>query len=256
MLIEERRRRIVEWVENNGSVSVDTLSRQLSVSTMTIWRDLKALESQGLIRRVRGGAVKGRSNVATEPQFDIKQQVYSQEKARIAAYAAAHFVKDNDIIILEGGTTVANMVPYLTQSRLTVLTNGLNTIVRAAARVPHLTVMCCGGILRDVSLTFVGPQAEAFFAGFRAHKLFLSATGLTLADGLTDPNPLEIQVKRAMSASAEQIILLLDSSKFGVRSLSPIIPLQDVDILVTDAGAPPEILAALREIGIEVHIAP
>ncbi|MCS7222235.1 MAG: DeoR/GlpR family DNA-binding transcription regulator [Anaerolineae bacterium] len=256
MLIEERRRRIVEWVESDGSVSVDALSRRLSVSTMTIWRDLKALESQGLVRRVRGGAVKGRSNVAMEPQFDIKQQVYSQEKARIAAYAAAHFVRDNDIIILEGGTTVASMVPYLTQSNLTILTNGLNTIVRAAARVPHLTVMCCGGILRDVSLTFVGPQAEAFFASFRAHKFFLSATGLTLADGLTDPNPLEIQVKRAMNASAEQTILLLDSSKFGVRSLSPIIPLQEVDILVTDAGASVDVLNALREMGIEVHIAP
>ena len=173
---------------------------------------------------------------------------------RIARYAAEHFVDDHDIIILEAGTTVGAMVKHLTQKNLTVITNGLGTINELDLSLPNITAICCGGILRDIGHTFVGPQAEEFFRDLRTRRLFLSATGLAFPEGITDPNVLEIQVKRAMAKSAGQMILLLDSSKFGLRSLSPIIPLEKIDVLVTDSGAPEEYVEELGRREIEVRL--
>ena len=109
--------------------------------------------------------------------------------------------------------------------------------------------------MREKSRTFVGPQAEGFFVDFHAHTFFLGATGISLSAGITDPSPLEIQVKRTMNRCAEKTILLLDSSKFEFRSLSQIIPLEEIDALVTDSSAPRQVLDRLCDIGITVHIA-
>lgn len=259
MLIEERHRLIAEWVNQKRGISRKELSERLNVSEMTIWRDLKILEKKGVVNRVRGGAIgaasDGSSKMLLEPQFEAKQDIHRQEKYQIAGYAATHFVEDGDIIILEGGTTVTNMIAFLNQSRLTVLTNGLNLLTMAANLVPRITLISSGGLLREISHTFVGPQAERFFTEMRAKKFFMSATGLTLDGGLTDPNPLEIQVKNAMRRSAEKIIVLLDSSKFGNQSLTPIMRLHEIDVLITDAGAPADVLDELRQMGVDVHIA-
>lgn len=221
---------------------------------MTIWRDLKKLEKMGYIQRVRGGAIKSGLPDGYEPFFESKERIYNEQKKKIAQYAAEHLIAKDEIIILEGGTTVGHMISYLSQPNLTILTNGLSALVRIAHHVPRFNVICCGGMLREKSHTFVGPQAEAFFANFHAHKFFLGATGLNLEDGLTDPNPLEIQIKRAMHKCAEQTIVLLDSSKFGVRSLTQIIPFDEIDALVTDAEAPRSILDGLAAIGIQIHV--
>jgi DeoR/GlpR family transcriptional regulator of sugar metabolism len=259
MLIKERHRLIAEWVNQKRGITRKELSERLSVSEMTIWRDLKILEGKGVINRVRGGAIgtsgENGYKMSLEPEFEVKQDIHRQEKIQIARYSATHFVEDGDIIILEGGTTVANMIPFLNQARLTVLTNGLNVLKLAANLVPNLTLISCGGLLREISHTFVGPQTERFFAEMRAKKLFISATGLTLDGGLTDPNPLEIQVKNTMRRSAEKTILLLDSSKFGTQSLTPIMSLHEIDVLITDPGAPTDILDELRQVGVDVHLA-
>lgn len=253
MLTVERRKQIAQWINEHGGISSEELSRRFSVSSMTIWRDLKELEEQGLIQRTRGGAISLAENGEVEPRFRVKQMVHQDEKERIAHFAATELVSDGDIIILEGGTTVAAMVKYLERNNLTVVTNGLDTANAAAPLVPGLILMCCGGILRELSRTFVGPQAEAFFEGLSAKKLFLSGTGFTLAAGLTDPNPLEIQVKQKMVRAAQELILLLDSSKFGVQSLSAIIPAEKINILVTDTNGPVDILTAIQAVGIKVY---
>jgi len=255
MLISERRKKIVEIVNAEENISNKELSNRLNVSEMTLWRDLKELESQGLIRRVRGGVSKEKISIIREPQFDVKQKIHSQEKLAIARYAAENFVTDGDIIILEGGTTVASMVQFLNYEDLTILTNGFKTIVEALPLLCDLSLMSCGGILRDTSHTLVGPQAEAFFDEFQAHTFFVSGSGLSIENGLTDPNLLEIQVKRAMWHSSEKTVLLMDSSKFGSSSLSTILLLESIDILVTDQGAPQEMLDRLRELGMDLHIA-
>jgi DeoR/GlpR family transcriptional regulator of sugar metabolism len=258
MLIHERLSKILEFVNSEENISAKELSQRLQVSEMTIWRDLKKLGAQGRILRVRGGVSKdnlSNTSPAGEPQFDAKQKVHNKEKKAIARYAAENLVGDSEIITLEGGTTVSSMVPFLFQDHLTILTNGFKTMMQALPFLSRINFMICGGILRDTSYTLVGPQAEAFFAGFRVQKFFLSGTGITPENGLTDPNPLEIQVKRAMGHSADKVILLMDSSKFGKHSLASILPLESIHILVTDQAAPQEILTQLNKTGIEIHIA-
>ena len=255
MLIrEERFRRITEWINRENSLSVNELSERLQVSIMTIWRDLQHLEKLGVIQRVRGGAIKRMPMIDFEPQYESKRKLHNQQKQDIARYAARRFVEEGEIIIFEGGTTVASMVKCLDQPNLTILTNALDVLVRASNLMPRYNVMCSGGMLREKSRTMVGPQAETFFANFHANKFFLGATGINPTDGVTDPNPLEIQVKRAMHNCAEQTILLLDSSKFGLRSLAPIIPLQEIDVLVTDACAPKPMLDELAALGMQIHV--
>jgi DeoR/GlpR family transcriptional regulator of sugar metabolism len=261
VLTEQRRLLIANAVAENGSVAAEELGTRFGVSHMTIYRDLKALENQGHLRFVRGGAVRGpavgsENATVNEPLYFAKRQLQKEQKELIARYAAEQFVTDNDFIILEAGTTVAALVKHLRHKHLTVMTNGLETVNEAAPLLPDLTVMCCGGILREVSHTFVGPQAEQFFRDVRGKTLFLGASGLTVPGGVTDPNPLEIQVKRAMAQSVDRVVLLIDSSKFGQRSLAMLLPFERLDVIVTDQGAPESDVKQLRALGVDVRIAP
>lgn len=251
MLTEERRQRIADLLEAAGSVSNEALAETFGVTRMTIYRDLKALETSGRLRRVRGGAVSEAG--ADEPVFSSKQALHLTEKEAIAAYAARTFVRSRDLIFLEAGTTVTAMVRHLAPLAPTIVTNGLGVMNVAAKHVPQLTVLGCGGMLRERSLTFVGPHAEAFFADVHAHTFFISGTGLTITEGLTDPNPLEVQVKRTMAENAQQVVLLLDSSKLGVRSLLSVLALDRIDHLITDEGADPALLEQIQARGPQVH---
>lgn len=255
MLSAQRIQSIFEEIKTNGICSVSGLSEQYAVSEMTIRRDLKQLEDQGLITRTHGGAVLN-SLVSKELQFVQKQGLHEAEKAQIARYAVEHFVAENDIISLEGGTTIAGMVAHIAPYRhLTVMTNGLHTLFALQRIAAGNTIIATGGILREVSNTLVGPVAEAHFNAFNAAKVFLSATGWTAENGFTDPNMLEIQVKKAMIRSAQQTIMLLDSSKFGLVSLTSFLDSFDVDHLVTDEGIPEEVYAQFSERGVKIHIA-
>lgn len=254
MLPELRRRQILADIDTGEVTSIGDLSEKYSVSEMTIRRDLKLLEDDGLVRRTHGGAIRVLSG-AVEPRYAAKQKINADRKAQIARYAAEQLVEDGDIIIIEGGTTITTMGQYLTiRPGLTVVTNGLYTTNELRHLLPHTTVICTGGILRDVSFTFVGPTTERFFQEFHANKLFVSGTGLSLAAGLTDPNMLECQVKKAMVGAARQVIILLDSTKIGVQSLTTVLHPGDGQILVTDDGAPAEFVAELRARGVDVRI--
>ena len=254
ILTEERRQRIGQLVEVQGSVTYAELSRSFGVSRMTLYRDLKALEASGRLRSVRGGALRPDIAGAQEPVLAAKRALYRRQKEAIGRYAAQHFVREGDSVVLEAGTTVAQAVQYLGKPGVTLISNGLETIRQATALLPGVTVMACGGVLREPSFTFVGPQAESFFTQLRAHNVFLSASGLTLDVGLTDPNPMEIQTKRAMAACADRVVVLMDSSKFGVRSLLQTLPLEQIHVLVTDDQAPPHYLEELRRAGIDVRV--
>lgn len=254
LLTNERRKRILALLEAEGSLSADRLTEIFGVSHMTIWRDLTALEESGSLLRIHGGATKLDITTSREPLYKTKRVINRAKKDTIARYAANTFVNNGDIIILEAGTTVLAMVKFLKHQDLTVVTNGLGTLSELAPAVPDINVMCCGGMLRDVSLTFVGPQAIQYFQSIRADIFFLGVTGLAFPEGITDPNVLEIQVKQAMAASAERIIVLLDSTKFGKRSLMTILPLEEIDVIVTDADAPQEFVVRLRDMSIDVHV--
>jgi DeoR/GlpR family transcriptional regulator of sugar metabolism len=260
MLPPQRRQQILEDIAHLGVGLVPVLSEKYGVSEMTIRRDLKALEEDGHVKRTHGGAMR---RMAKVPEGRIiarenRQKLYAPQKAAIACYAAQALITDGDILILEGGTTVTGVVPYLTERHdLTIVTNGLDTTNQLHHLMhPSTTIICAGGILRPEASTFVGPVAERFFQEFHANRVFLSATGLTLRTGVTDPSMLETQVKRAMLASASEVVMLLDSSKFGVKSLMTVMDLDQINVLVTDEGCPEEMADGLRALGVDLRIAP
>ena len=218
---------MVELVDQRGQMTSDDLANTFAISPMTVWRDLTSLEEEGRLRRVRGGAARVDRRADAEPLFVSKQVVNRERKEVIARYAAENFVDDGDIIFIEAGTTALAMVKYLKHcEHLTVIGNGLGMMNELARLLPGVTVYCCGGMLRPTGLTFVGPQAEEFFRHVNARTCFLSGTGLSFPEGLTDVNLLEIQVKRVMAASAGRAVLLMDSTKFGVKSLAKVVELE------------------------------
>lgn len=255
-----RRQNILSDIELLDDNMIPTLSQKYGVSEMTIRRDLQALEDTGLIRRTHGGAVRWPQ---TERTPDIiareRRQTFARaQKAAIARYAAKELVRDGDSIILEGSTTVTAMVPFLSSRLgLTAMTNSLVTADELGRRLtPSATILCAGGILRPESSTFVGPIAERFFRDLHVDRLFLSATGLTARHGVTDPQILETQVKRAMIESASEVILMLDSTKWGTRSLTRVLDLAEITMLITDESAPAELVGNLREQGVQVVLVP
>lgn len=256
----ERRRQIIRDIDVLGENVVPRLSRKYGVSEMTIRRDLKALEATGAIKRTYGGAIRWPGGWSEPPLLarDKRQTLAMAQKTLLARYAAEELVTADDSIILEGGTTVTAMAPYLAEKgELTVATNGIATAEELRRHLaPGATIISTGGIVRPESSTCVGAVAERFFGEFHANRLFLSATGLSLDAGLTDPKILEIQVKQAMVEAAREVILLLDSSKFGVRSLMRVVDLGRIDLLLTDEAAPPETVGALRARGLRVILVP
>lgn len=256
LLSGQRRQLILEEIEVKGASTIVALGQKFDVSEMTIRRDLQALEASGFIERTHGGAVRKRTTIVAD-SYALKRKLAAAEKKQIARFAAENLVENGDIIIVEGGTTVITMIPYLASKKnLTVVTHSLYATNELQHLIANTTVICTGGILRDESYTFVGPLVERFFHEFHANKVFLSSTGFTLEKAFTDPSMLETQIKRAMIASADKVIVLLDSSKFGVRSLATVFRPHEIDILVTDDGAPDEIVKALQHQGREVLIAP
>ncbi|HPA18495.1 MAG TPA: DeoR/GlpR family DNA-binding transcription regulator [Verrucomicrobiae bacterium] len=235
MLAHERHRLLLRRLEETGALEARGLGAELGVAAMTIWRDLRMLERQGLLKRVHGGAI--RADRAQEPEFRQKEGRALAEKRRIASTAARLFVRPGDVILLEGGTTVAELLPHIPPRGLTLMTNSLPILSRAQALGRGWQIHCSGGVLSPVSGNFVGPEAVRFFHGKYAATFFMSATGLDPKTGaLTDPNPVEIEVKRAMARAAQRVVLLLDSRKIGLRSVQEVIPLCDVDTLVIDCG--------------------
>ncbi|MDO3412517.1 DeoR/GlpR family DNA-binding transcription regulator [Saccharibacillus sp. CPCC 101409] len=259
MLPLQRKQELIAYLADKGAATLKELSLRFGVSEMTIRRDLNMLQRENVIRRSHGGAVYQGEQTQIErkePAIPDKEASNRAIKGRLAAYAARHFVRSGDTVALENGTTVSRMAEHLDHvEELTLLTNGMDTfnLFRPYANARR-TLISSGGILREKSGTLVGPEAENFFARYHADTLFLSALGFTPEAGFTDPNLLDTQVKKMMIRSARKVVMLLDSSKFGQRFLSPVASLQDINMLVTDQGLSRENRAVIEESGVELHI--
>lgn len=234
MVAAERHQRILELIERDRSVSMSALRRSFSVSVMTLWRDLERLQDSGRIQRVRGGAVAVGDQ--SETSISVKARRRIEAKKRIARTAVDHLVRPGMSLIIDGGSTVAEVCPLLARRDVTVLTHSLTILSRMQRDAPDVGCHASGGILRPVSGTFVGPDAIRFFRRKRADIFFMTVTGLDAEHGLTDPSPLEIEVKQAMIHAAKQTVLLIDASKLGQTSMCPVVPLRRIDLVVCDAA--------------------
>lgn len=248
----DRHQRLLAWLNERGFLSVGEIAPALGVTPMTVWRDLRVLAELGLLRRVRGGARA--LGAATELRFERKEGEARSRKEDIAAEAAERFVQEGAVVVLEGGTTVAAVLPYLPEERVSLLTNSLPVAQQARLLRPRLPLRLIGGWLSPVSGNLTGAEALREIARLHADVCFLGATAFDAELGPTDPNPLEIEVKRAFAAIARRTVLLLDSGKFGQRAAAVTLHPKRVHDLVTDALPPEKIRTRLNECGVSLHV--
>jgi len=252
LLAEERRRKILALVEEEGRVTIDGLVERLAVSAVTVRGDLNVLADKGSLVRSHGGAVKLQEPTRDYP-VQFKATVHRAEKMRIGE-AAARLVQPNETVILDNGTTTMEVARCLKAAKLqhvTVITNALN-IAAELADAQGISLIMIGGLLRQISRSFVGPQAEQMLRVFHADRLFLAVDGFDLETGPSTPDVLEAQLNGCMMDVARETTIVADFSKLGRRSLSRIGGTERVRRLITDTHAPDELLAALRARGIEV----
>lgn len=265
MLQIERQNDLIRLLHQKGFLSTLEVAKYFKVSQMTIWRDIELLQDQGLVKRVHGGLAlpdwELGHDAGIEPGKIEKKQVYPfpdglQDPKRLALgeYVAKEIIRPGDDLTLEGGSTVACVIPFLEAKNLTIITNGLNTLTMAQVYDTVQTVLCCGGVLNQPNAIFIGPQAENFFHSYRVDKAIISASGLTLKDGFVDPSPIYDSMKRVMCRSARQRIAMLDSSKIGKGALSRVMGLTEVDMLVTNDDADKDLINALIDRGVDVRM--
>jgi len=244
-----RRHAILEELTQRQAVRVAELSQAFGVSEVSVRRDLSHLERQGLLRRIHGGAVPVSNAKAPSSQAVPSIGAYAAEKASIGR-AAAELVRPGDRLLFDSGTTVLEVArqlpPDLRESgNLTVITSSL-PIVRELGPCKGIHLILLGGVFLPQYEVVVGPPTIAQLNELHADKLFLGADGLTFARGVTTANVLEAEVDRAAIAAASQVIIVADSSKIGLIGLTTIMPLDDIKMLITDAGAPADFVAELR----------
>ncbi len=248
-LAAERLERLLALVRAARVVRVDEAVAKLGVSPATVRRDLEALEKRGALRRVHGGAVSVETRTQ-EPLFDDKTSLAAREKRAIAAAALA-CIRPDDTIYLDGGSTVLELARLVRErGDLTVVTNSLRAAMELAGQGPRLILI--GGELRRRSQTVVGVLSRFVLEQVRVDKAFMGTMGLTL-EGLTTTDPNEAYTKLLVAGRAQEVILLMDSSKAGQVSFARSGALSDVDVLITDRGLEPRLAARLRKAGVRVE---
>jgi DeoR/GlpR family transcriptional regulator of sugar metabolism len=256
LLAEQRRALILDEVRRRGGVRVNELTRKLSVSDMTVRRDLDALARQGVIEKVHGGAVPVVEASTHEPGFEAKSTLELTAKEDIAR-AAATMAVPGSAIALSGGTTTYALAQHLLDvTELTVVTNSVRVaeVFHAAQRLTGgpragaATVVLTGGV-RTPSDSLVGPVADQAIGSLHFDVLFLGVHGISVEAGLSTPNLAEAETNRRFVQSARRVVVVADHTKWGTVGLSSFATLEQVDTFITDSG----LSAGARE-EIEEHL--
>jgi DeoR/GlpR family transcriptional regulator of sugar metabolism len=233
------------------SVAVTELATQYGVSEMTIRRDLDELAQQGVVRRVRGGALSLLLR-GEEPPFGAREREAVEAKRRIGVAAAA-LLADGEAVLLDGGTTALEVARALRDRRLTVLPLAMQSAVELST-APRVRLVLPGGEVRPGELNFKGPLTESSIKALRFDTAVVGCCGLSAEQGLTAHDLPEVAVKQAAIASARRVVVVCDSDKFTRVAFGAVCPLEKIDVVVTDAGIPPKQRDALTAAGVAVHV--
>ncbi|MFV0128118.1 DeoR/GlpR family DNA-binding transcription regulator [Streptomyces sp. HMX112] len=245
-------------VRANGAVSLRELARVVQTSEVTVRRDVRALEAEGLLDRRHGGAVLP-GGFTRESGFPQKSHLATAEKTAIADIAAG-LVEEGEAIVVGAGTTTQELARRLARvPGLTVVTNSL-LVAQALAHANRVEVVMTGGTLRGSNYALVGSGAEQSLQGLRVSRAFLSGSGLTAERGLSTSNMLSASVDRALVQAAGEVVVLADHTKLGTDTMFQTVPTDVITRLVTDD--PPAHderalteLQALADQGVQITVA-
>jgi len=252
MDITDRHSVILAKVKEDGRVKINDLSEELNVSGVTIRKDLKLLEDKKLLFRTHGGASLNNPYM-NERTINEKETINVESKRKIAA-EALKLIGENDSIIIGSGTTVFQLARILKPKKsLTVITPALKVAVEICNR-PFIEVYQLGGVIRQNSSSVAGSAAEAALEEISSRILFLGVDGIDLDFGFSITNLTEAPLNKKMIESAQIVVVLADSTKFGKRGLGKICGFEQVHYVVTDAGIPPRVEKMLKEKDVEVII--
>lgn len=248
----ERRNRILNLLQKEGSVQVAALSDLLGVSEVTIRRDLDLLDQKGLLERTHGGAVLSR-RMRVEPSYTAKYQSYLEEKRKIGIAAAA-LVDPGETIFIHSGSTTLQIFRHLAGKKVRVITSNAGAI--AECQGLDIELFLIGGYYREQSHSLIGPLSILSLQRVYASKGFIGVDGISIKYGLTTPNLEEAEVARTMiERTRGQVIVVADHSKLGVVADCATAPIEKVDVLVIDADLDEGYRHDLENLGIKVVIA-
>lgn len=250
--MQERHEQILQCLKRTHRMKVQEMVRLFHVSDMTIRRDLEALEQQGLLRRIHGGAelVTARS---IEPAVSTRLQIHKQEKEAIVR-EALRFIEGDETVLLDAGSTTYLLSQQLpVDSDLKVVTNSLDIAGETMHR--GINTIMLGGVLLPSTSSGVGLLTQESLRQLSMEKSFIGTSGLTLENGFSNDNLFEVEVKKQMIYVSREVTVLADSSKWGRKALGVFAALEDVARVITDWNAPESMVQTLRELGIEVIVA-
>ncbi|NLX10931.1 MAG: DeoR/GlpR transcriptional regulator [Chloroflexi bacterium] len=254
LFVQERRRIILEKLKQRGRVAVKDLSDLLHVSAVTIRHDLRALEEAGLLERTYGGAViRSGEPVLQELSFNVRQMKNHAQKDAIAQAAAA-LVHDGFSIALDSSTSSYALVPHLLKfDRLTIVTNSL-VVAQGFLNNSQFRVLMPGGRLRRDAISLVG-QPESL-PKVNLNLGFFSARGLDDVVGISEIDPDEAVIKRALFSYCVAPVFLIDGSKWGQVAPYTIVPPQQIRHIITSQNAPAELVQRFRSQNVQVDLVP
>lgn len=249
MLLDQRRGKILDFVEEKGFASLQDLVEHLEASESTIRRDLEHLDTIGQIRRTRGGATYVGDSLLG---FEDRSIRALSEKQRIGR-AVAEMIEPGESILLDGGSTTVEVARHLVHHRLQVVTNSF-PIANMLAGAKEIELVMIGGYVFPKTGVALGPMAMEALERINVRKLIMGTGGIT-EQGLFNSNTLLVDAERKMIDSAEQVIVVADSEKLGHVELVRLCGLEAVDHLVTDDGISPEWKQRIENAGIQLTIA-
>jgi len=253
MLAQQRRMKILELLQEEGSARVSNLSRLFEVSEPTVRQDLERLETDGYVVREHGGAYL--KTVPEQVRSLTLQHTENMDKKRVIGKKATEFIQDGDFIILDSGSTVTEIAKNLDEfSSLKIITNSLNIALLLGGHYPF-EVMVTGGDFKPPTLSLTGEKAASFFEQIFVNKLFLAAGGISFTAGLTYPGFQDILVKRAMIRAATEVFVVADSTKIGKTSFASLGGMDLIHWLITDSSIAAEDRREFERRGVRVATA-
>ncbi len=249
MKFQTRKQLIIQELERKGVIDVKPLTEILSVSEITVRRDLDALAAEGLLLRTHGGAVK--ISLSQLPvSFAQKAAVNANLKDEICQ-KAADLIRENDVVFLDCGSTIFRMCPFIRNKKITVVTNSLpiiNELIDSAVRLNLV-----GGEVDTERQAVHGQLAVEHIRRYRATKAFIGVGGISLKNGLSAASESEAQTAVAFMENAQENYILCDQTKLETDRYFPYLPIGKVVNLITNDAAEARIKNAYLKAGVAIR---